>query len=199
MKTFGLKNGLIFGLMLILVNAMGMAVQADSLWTDQSSSLYNGKPRNFEVGDLLTVAIVEQAKATQQAQSSDNETGAVSAGPGTGLLSKLMPAMGGSWESDYKGTGQTTRGGSLTANISVQVKEVNPNGLLSIEGRQVIRVNKEEQLIIISGQVRASDVSSDNVVLSTKVANAVIEFQGKGTVSETQEPGILVKFFHWLF
>lgn len=199
MKTFGLKNGLIFGLILILVSAAGMAVQADSLWTDQSSSLYNGKPRNFEVGDLLTVAVVEQAKATQQAQSSDNETGEVSAGPGTGLLSQLMPAMGGSWESDYKGNGQTTRGGSLTANISVQVKEVNPNGLLSIEGRQVIRVNKEEQVIIISGQVRASDVSSDNVVLSTKVANAVIEFQGKGTVSETQEPGILVKFFHWLF
>ena len=199
MKNTRLKNGLIFGLTLILINAVGIAVQADSLWTDQSSSLYSGKPRNFEVGDLLTVAVVAQAKATQQAQSSNNETGEVVAGPGTGLLSQLMPAMGGSWESDYKGTGQTTRGGSLTANITVQVKEVSPNGLLAIEGRQVIRVNKEEQVIIISGLVRADDVSNQNIVLSTKVANAVIEFQGKGTVSETQEPGLLVKFFHWLF
>ena len=199
MKNTRLKNGLIFGLTLILINAVGIAVQADSLWTDHSSSLYSGKPRNFEVGDLLTVAVVEQAKATQQAQSSNNETGEVGAGPGTGLLSQLMPAMGGSWESDYKGTGQTTRGGSLTANITVQVKEVSPNGLLAIEGRQVIRVNKEEQVIIISGLVRADDVSNQNIVLSTKVANAVIEFQGKGTVSETQEPGLLVKFFHWLF
>lgn len=199
MKSAVLKKGLMLGLALILINAVGIAAQADSLWTEQSSSLYNGKPRNFEVGDLLTVAIVEQAKATQQAQSLNSDAGGISASAGTGLLSGLWPAMGGNWESDYKGTGQTTRGGSLTANITVQVKEINPNGILTIEGRQVIRVNNEEQVIIISGLVRASDVSSENVVLSTKVANAVIEFQGKGTVSETQEPGLLVKFFHWLF
>lgn len=174
-------------------------VAADSLWSEQSGSLYSVKPRNFEVGDLITILIVEQATASQQQETKTGEKGAINGGPGTGALQRFLPGFGMSWDSDSKGTGSTTRGGSLKATISVQIKEVNPNGIMTIEGRQVIKVNKAEQTIVISGIIRADDVSRDNTVLSTKIANAVLEFQGKGTVNETDEPGLLTKFFNWLF
>jgi flagellar L-ring protein precursor FlgH len=174
-------------------------VAADSLWSDQSSSLYSAKPRNFEVGDLITILIVEQATASQQQETKTGEKGGFTAGPGTGTLQQFLPGFGMNWDSDTKGTGSTTRGGSLKATISVQIKEVNPNGIMTVEGRQVIKVNKAEQMIVLSGIIRADDVSRDNMVLSTKIANAVIEFQGKGTVNETDEPGLLTKFFNWLF
>lgn len=182
----------------ILLTVSNSLVFGDSLWSDQNSGLCSSKPRNFNVGDLVTILIVEQATASQQAETKNGENGKISSGPGTGLLQQIFPSMGASWDSTSNGTGTTTRGGSLKATIAVQVKDVLPNGTLALEGRQVIRVNKEEQVIVITGNVRAEDVLTDNSVLSNKIANAVIEFQGKGSVSETQQPGLLTKIFHWL-
>lgn len=182
------------------------ATLADSLWSEQSnslygnqgSSLYGPKSRIFQVGDLLTINIVEQAQASQQAASSNDKKGSVLSGPGSGLLNAL-PQMGASWDSSYNGDGATTRGGSLSATITVQVKEVNPNGTLMVEGRQVIKVNGEEQVLKISGLARTEDISPQNVILSSYIASAVIEYQGKGTIGETQNSGFITKFFHWLF
>lgn len=171
---------------------------ADSLWSEQSSSLYAAKPRTFQVGDLLTIIVVEQAKATQQAETSNGKKGSVAAGPGTGILNGL-PQMGASWDSSDRGSGSTTRGGSLNAKITVEVKEVNPNGILRVEGRQVIKVNGEEQILSVSGLARALDIAPDNTILSNCISDAVIEYQGKGTIGDTQKSGIITKFFHWLF
>jgi flagellar L-ring protein precursor FlgH len=189
---------IIIGLICVVLAMANSMVLADSLWSDQSSSLYSAKQRNFEIGDLITILIVEQASASQQAETKDGKDVRFNAGPNTGLLQSI-PSLGANWNADYTGKGTTTRGGSLKATISVQVKDVLPGGILSLEGRQVIRVNKEDQIIVITGNVRSEDVLTDNTVFSTRLANAVIEFQGKGTVSDSQQPGILWKIFHWIF
>lgn len=180
----------------VLVSAS--AVRADSLWSE-SGSLYTKNVRQFHPGDLVTIIVVEQAQATQNAESSNGETGEFKAGPGVGGWQTLFPLFGTDWDSSYKGKGSTTRRGSLTAKLTVEVKEVYSNGILALEGRQVIRVNSEDQILTVKGKVRSEDVSIDNIVMSSNVAEAVIEYQGKGTVGETQSPGILTKIFHWLF
>ncbi len=192
---------IIFIVIMVFLLFFGLSalVMGDSLWSDRSNSLFSAKQRNFEIGDLITILIMEQASASQQAQTNNSEKGNISTGASSGVLQQILPSFGGNWDSSSNGKGATTRGGTLKATISVQVKDIYPNGALALEGRQVIRVNKEEQVIIISGNVKPEDISSDNSVYSNRIANAVIEFQGKGTVSETQEPGILTKIFHWLF
>lgn len=194
-------RSIIIGMTLtIILLIQGNALLADSLWTDQSVSLYGSKPRFFQAGDIITVLIVEQAQATQRAESSSDEKNSVNAGPGTGILSKIFPEnIGADWGASSQGKGSTTRGGSLQAKISVEVVGVNPNGVLVIEGQQIIKVNNEEQVLKISGMVRAEDVSNDNVVLSSNIANAVIEYQGNGNINNAQKPGILTRFFHWIF
>jgi flagellar L-ring protein FlgH len=184
-------------LVMIALLSFCSLVLADSLWNNQSGSLYGNKPRSFQVGDLITIIIVEQAKATSEAKSSNGEKGSVSAGPGTGILG-VIPQMGVNWDNNFDGKGTTTRGGSLNAKLTVQVKEVNPNGILVLEGRQVIKVNEENQVLTITGMARTEDVSIDNIVLSSNVANAVIEYKGKGIVGDGQKPGVLSQFFHWL-
>jgi flagellar L-ring protein precursor FlgH len=183
----------------ILVFTVSSLVFGDSLWSDRSNSFVSAKQRNFEIGDLITILIVEQATASQQAETKNNKGGKLSATSGTGLLQQIFPSLGAGWDSTFNGKGATTRGGSLKATISVQVKDIYPNGILALEGRQVIRINKEEQVIVITGNVRPDDVASDNSVYSTRIADAIIEFQGKGSVGEVQEPGILTRIFHWLF
>jgi flagellar L-ring protein precursor FlgH len=75
--------------------------------------------------------------------------------------------------------------------MSAVVAEVLPSGLLRIEGEKIISVNNEEQVMVISGLVRPRDITSDNEVLSTKIAQMRIDYYGKGTVGEAQYGGWL--------
>ena len=174
------------------------AAAADSLWSDRNLSPFSGKKTAYKAGDLLTVVIVEQTSATQKADSSNSEKGAVSAG-GSGKLGKILPQLGADWGSSSDGQGTTTRGGTFSAKITVMVTSVSPDGLLTIEGKQMIKVNKEEQVLRITGVIRPEDISSDNLIYSTYIADAAIEYQGNGTVGDTQGTGILTKIFHWIF
>jgi flagellar L-ring protein precursor FlgH len=187
------------GALLIIGTLCGMAaaVSADSLWPEQAGSIYAKKAKGYKAGDLLTVIVVEQAQATQRAATNSDENGSVSAG-GSGKLD-FIPQLGANWDSESSGAGTTTRGGSLSARLTVQIKEITPEGLLVVEGQQSIKVNKENQLLKIRGKIRPEDVSSSNTVLSSVIADASIEYQGTGTVGETQGTGVLTRFFHWLF
>ncbi|MDI6869788.1 MAG: flagellar basal body L-ring protein FlgH [Bacillota bacterium] len=149
-------------------------------------------------GDLLTIIIVEKAEANQKASSSNKKEAGVSAGPGLGFLS-FFPEIKAKGGDNLTASGTTTRGGSLSAKMTVVVSEVLPNGNLVVEGVQAITVNKEHQTIKLRGQVRPEDISRDNTVLSTFVANAEIIYLGDGVVGDKQKPGILSRIFSWLF
>lgn len=101
-------------------------------------------------------------------------------------LSSLIKA---STQNDFKGEGRTIRQGQLNARISAVVAEVLPSGLLRIEGEKIISVNNEEQVMVISGLVRQRDISSDNEVNASKIAQIRIDYYGKGTVGEAQYGG----------
>lgn len=101
-------------------------------------------------------------------------------------LSSLIKA---STKNDFKGEGITNRQALLTARMSAVVAEVLPSGLLRIEGEKIISMNNEEQVMVVSGLVRPRDITSDNEVLSSKVAQMRIDYYGKGTVGEAQYGG----------
>jgi flagellar L-ring protein precursor FlgH len=73
------------------------------------------------------------------------------------------------------------------------VAEVLPSGLLRIEGEKIIAVNNEEQIMVISGLVRQRDISSDNEVNASKIAQIRIDYYGNGTVGEAQYGGWLAR------
>jgi flagellar L-ring protein precursor FlgH len=96
-----------------------------------------------------------------------------------------------STQNNFKGEGRTIRQGQLNARLSAVVAEVLPSGLLRIEGEKIIAVNNEEQIMVISGLVRQRDISSDNEVNASKIAQIRIDYYGKGTVGEAQFGGWL--------
>lgn len=83
--------------------------------------------------------------------------------------------------------------------MTARVTEVLPGGNLRIEGRQSIVINGEEQAIVVTGIVRPQDISRDNTVLSTYLADAQIVIEGDGPLGERQSPGLLTRIFQWLF
>lgn len=170
---------------------------AASLWSDGASMFSDRKARR--VGDLLTLIIVERSAASQEAATQMSQDGEVTVGPGLGILRNVVPLISASGEDSSSAGGSTTRGGSLDAKMTTKVVEVYENDVLRIEGRQTIVINNETQEIVVSGLVRSRDVTPENTVLSTYVADAHITFVGAGALGEKQKPGILTRLFDWLF
>ena len=73
--------------------------------------------------------------------------------------------------------------------------EVLPNDNLVIRGEKWLTLNHGDEYIRLTGIIRLSDISPENEVLSTKIANARIQYSGTGSFASAQEKGWLTKFF----
>ena len=78
------------------------------------------------------------------------------------------------------------------------VRSVEDNGDLIVSGEQLIKVNDEKQEIVLSGRVRPIDISENNTVVSSRLADARISYVGDGVLGEKQRPGILTRILSWL-
>jgi len=151
--------------------------------------------RAYRVGDVITVFVSEATRAKSQANTDASSRLDMNAGltsPSTDYAAAL--GLGGS----NSGGAQTTRVGELRTQISAQVVEVMPDATLSIEGAQTLTVNGERQHIRLRGLVRPQDVSAQNTVWSHRIANAELELDGVGVVSESQRQSLIYRLFKWL-
>jgi len=197
-KPKGLSKLLVVWAVVVVLAAWASGdAAATSLWTGSGSLYTDNKAR--QVGDLVTIIIVERAQATSTTQTQTGANSSVSFGPILWDSLPLVPGFSAGGGDSFRGGGSTTRGGTLNARMTAQVIEVLPTGNLRIEGRQTIVVNDEEQVIVVSGVVRPQDIAPDNTVLSTFVADATITYHGSGSIGEKQEPGLLTRLFNWLF
>jgi flagellar L-ring protein precursor FlgH len=174
-----------------------------SLFSDATPGFLQST-RAVGVGDVVVVKIDEQADAkgdatTQLSKSSKRETGVQAL---LGLVPALKSAhpdidaaklLSLASDVDFNGDGATARKGQLTGSIAVRVREKMPNGDLYVEGTKVVMINSEEYHLYISGLVRSADVNADNSVASSRVADAQIEFTGRGDVASTIDRGWLTK------
>ncbi|MBN1575756.1 MAG: flagellar basal body L-ring protein FlgH [Chitinispirillaceae bacterium] len=158
--------------------------------------------RAMRVDDILTIMIVESAKAGSESgttTSKENSVG-LEGGGGSGAL-RMIPGFGlsGGSKVGYDGKGGTSREGSLVATISARVIKVQDNGNLVIEGSKVVEINDEKEIIKITGIVRPQDVRKDNVIYSSNIADAEITYAGKGVANTGRRPGLLARFLNWIF
>lgn len=189
---------------LALVPGLSAGALAESLWAraeEQRQGWIGGlysDARARQVGDLVTIIIVERAEAASSASTDAKREGSLKVGPGVGLLD-FLPLLGASGGSEFDGSGRTVRSGSVKAQMTARVVEVLPGGALRVEGRQTIIINDEEQELVLTGVIRPEDISRENTVLSTYVADARITVRGSGALGREQKPGILTRLFDWLF
>lgn len=151
--------------------------------------------RAYRVGDILTVNVLEAARARSGASTDANSDARVrAAGMTNGFRGEAMGAL----SAGSAGAAETSRVGELRTQLSVQVLAVNPDGTLAVEGAQSLVINGEDQRIMLSGLVRPGDIASDNSIWSHRIANARVEFSGSGVVSESQRQSIVYRGLKWL-
>jgi flagellar L-ring protein FlgH len=155
-------------------------------------------------GDIVTVVIVEEASASKQATTGAKRSSGISASipnmmglETTALKDKLdlNSLIKADASSDFGGSGTTTRKDVLNATISARVIDILPNGDLKIQGSRSVKVNNEEQIIVLKGTVRPKDINQDNMVSSSHIADARITYSGNGIINDRQQPGWFFNFF----
>ena len=173
------------------------AVEARSLWADRGGNMFaDKKARN--VGDILTIVINESTTQTASKSRSNSKEGSVSVGAGTGIFSFLKAAAA-SGEDEFTAAGSANDTSRFSGQITVTVVEVLPNDNMVVEGTQSIWQNRDEHKITLRGIIRRDDVTMNNTVPSTRVADATIKFDGKGPLNAKQRQGILTQIFNILF
>jgi flagellar L-ring protein precursor FlgH len=174
------------------------SVSAESLWVDNGAMNLFADHKARNVGDILTIVISETTKTSTTKSDTNSKSGSQSLSAGVGIFTFLNAASAAGSDS-FKANGAASANNSVTGNVSVTVKEVQPNGNMVVEGTQSIWQNKDEHKITLNGIVRRDDVTSNNTVPSNLVANATLKFDGKGPLNAKQRQGILTQVLNILF
>jgi flagellar L-ring protein precursor FlgH len=181
-------------------------VSAGSLWPADDRTFFYADRKALRVGDSLTIQVLESAKASNTADTDLSRKSANKAEitalfglQGALARSDLTNLIDVTAANSHQGSGATKREGKLTASLTALVKEVLPNGNLVIQGSRSTVVNNEEQYMTLTGIVRPEDISRDNVVLSSQIADAHITFGGIGVVADKQRSGWGTWIFDWVF
>ncbi|MDQ6619002.1 MAG: flagellar basal body L-ring protein FlgH [Pseudomonadota bacterium] len=151
------------------------------------------------IGDTLTVNINEKLQASKQASSSTAKGGSVNFEVPTvkGIPIKGLKdaALAADSKSDFSGKGDSSANNVFTGSITVTVIEVLPNGNLIVSGEKQLGINQGSEFIRLSGVVNPTTIVAGNVVSSTQVADARIEYRGTGYIDEAQTMGWLQRVF----
>lgn len=155
--------------------------------------------RARHVGDTIVIQLNERTAASKNASSSASKTNDVEFGvpvlnklPGKALLGSELEANS---SSKFQGQGASAANNEFSGTIAVTVVEVLPNGNLLVAGEKQIAINQGEEFIRFSGVVNPTTIGAANSVSSTQVADARIEYRGKGYINQAQKMGWLSRFF----
>lgn len=175
----------------VLVATTGVA-NADDLYKKGNWAAMASDRRATSVGDLITVVVYQSASShdvEQRSQSKKSNLG------GNVQGGSFAQSGGVSLSGGYDGRGETRRTSEFVAQLSVAVDAVLPNGDLLVSGHQRLKVNGEMTDIAVRGRIRSADIDADNRILSTKIADAEIDYDGKGFVTRSARPGLIGKLF----
>ena len=156
------------------------------------------RPRG--IGDILTVVLNEKVNAAKNSSASAGREGSggltVTAVPKlTGGLVDASQNMDMSGKNDFSGKGAAAANNSVTGTISVTVRDILPNGNLSVIGERQIGINQGTEYIRLSGIVNPRFITAQNTIQSTQIADARLEYYGDGFIDEAQRMGWLQRFF----
>jgi len=151
------------------------------------------------IGDTITIIINERSSAGKLAGSSGSKTGTVAAAVPNifGLLPGITGGLDASaaTSSKFEDKGAITSSNNFASTLTVTVIDVLSNGNLVVAGEKQVSLDKGAEFIRFSGVVDPSTVSGNNIVSSTSVADARIEYRTNSRIDAAAVMGMLTRFF----
>ena len=180
---------------LVVLGGLSTRVSAEQLYDGSGFANVAGDNKAQGSGDIVTILIAEAASATNRVGTRSGRQTGLDAGLSVGSVDESL-SFG--IDSKFHGLGETERSDRFAASMTATVIQVLPNGNLQITGKQHLFVNGEKREIEVRGEIRPVDVSSDNTIISTRIANAEINYDGQGFATRSAKPGLLNRIFSFL-
>ncbi len=171
-----------------------------AIWQNSTNVALFEDSRAHRVGDLITILIAENANASKSTNTTIAKSDTVSAGLSSlfgvqPTLGQYSPSLGATSSQKFGGNGATTQSNTFTTTLQATIVQVMSNGNLEISGQKEVLLNGGHEFIRVVGVVRAADVTPQNTVSSTQIADARVEYSGNGSVYDAAKVPWLTKFF----
>ena len=179
---------------------------APPIVTPQNGSIYQAElgyaalhegTRARRVGDIVTIRLVESiGSSTTASGRTSREGNAGITPPSAGLLSFLNPdALNAGAEASFNGQGNAAQRSQLSGTITVTIAQVRPNGTALVVGERQMSLSQGQEWVQFAGILRLADIDSDNIIASSRIADAQIIHGGNGAIQQASRPGWLSRFF----
>lgn len=175
---------------------MASPALADDLYRGTNWPALASDRKASAIGDVVTVIILTNNSASNTVAKGTKRDTALSGNIAFGTA--FNQSAGASFGGTFDGQGTSTRADRIAAQLSARVDQVLPNGDLMISGWQVLKVNGETTNIRVSGRIRPQDIDAQNAVLSSRIADANILYDGKGFASRSSKPGLVTRIFRFM-
>lgn len=170
------------------------------------------QPRQYRVHDIIHVIVSETSSATssQTLETTkelevENQIGAM-----IDLMQLLELRLQSSSIEDldllnlettneFTGEGEYDRQDRLSARIAAEVVDVKPNGQLVLRARKTIGTDEERRTITLTGIARSDDITEDNSVMSSQLADLAVDVVNEGEVRKGAKKGVITKALEFIF
>lgn len=182
------------------------ASQVSLIWVPEP------EPRVIQKHDIITIVIDEVSSQTSsQALETDKKSStSVDLNAMINLMNLLelrldqgdtsnLNLVDFAAQRKFTGEGDYERKDKFSARITATVLEVKPNGTLVLEATKRIAKDSEIQTIVLSGVVREEDITRQNTVLSSQMANLNIVSHNEGQLRDAAKKGIITEVLDALF
>lgn len=208
MKNLGKKSLIV----IMIFMATTMCVNAESLFTLGASQTYAAVPKSLfggvqarTVGDLITIVMSESISmgdtltynSSKTANTVDNFTGFINTLIGRDVLNNQFNNFGGT--NEVENGASSSRKMTYGDTVAVQVVQQQPNGNLVVQGKKTIVNGNERMDLIVTGVVDPRWITALGTVSSKNVANLQFAMSGRGSISRSENEGIINRFIKYLF
>jgi flagellar L-ring protein precursor FlgH len=168
------------------------------------------KPRQIRVHDRITIVIREEKRSTSDSELQREKKWEIAAelkkwirlNEEHKLVPQLFPegnpAVDLEYDDKYKGKGKVGRKDTLITRVTATVIDVKPNGDLVLEAKKDIKIDADRQVVRLTGICRSEDVTAQNTVLSTQLADAKIDIQHSGPARDAARRGWLARAWDFI-
>ncbi len=161
-----------------------------SIYSNSQKGLFAADRRASKVGDILTVSLSENFSASKSQSAKSAKKAAMKFDFPNIMTAGVDDAMfDSSSDKSFDGSGSAGQNNSLRGELSVTVTKVFDNGNMEILGQKKLTLNNGDEYIRLLGVIRPEDISNQNTVLSSRIANAKISYTGAGDIADTSKKG----------
>ncbi len=154
-----------------------------------------------KIGDIVTIVINENSQASNvtNTQTSKESTLDMEGDFGNNFLKALTGSVSASTGSEYSGSGTITSRGQLSVTLTATIVGVREDGNFLIRGTREVTTNGEKVVTVAEGVIRPDDITNNNTISASLIADAKIFHNGKGVATEARRPGIIQRILNWIF